>query len=249
LNKKNKIFFVSDLHLGLNDIISSDERETLLINWLNEIKDQALEINFLGDSFDFWFEYKYLVPKKFVRFLAKIRELSENKIVINFFTGNHDLWTFGYLQNECKVNLFRKAITRNIDGKIFFIGHGDGLGRYTIKHNLLKWVFTNRFFQFLFKIIPPVISFKIAISWSKSSHKKHDYTKNNDFNEENSVKYAKKILEKQPIDFFIFGHTHNPFQIKINENTLFTNTGDWLKNFTYAVFDGKNLNLNKYLPE
>jgi len=249
LNKKNKIFFVSDVHLGLNDGFSSEERETLLLKWLDEIKEQAIEINFLGDCFDFWFEYKYVVPKGFVRFLAKLRELSENGVVVNFFSGNHDLWTFGYLQNECKVNLFRKPIIREINEKIFFIGHGDGLGGFNIKHNLLKWVFVNRFFQFLFKLIHPTVSFKIATCCSKSSYKNHNITKKENNIEDLQVKYAKKVLEKKWIDFFVFGHTHNPFQIEIGAHSVFTNVGDWVKNFTYAVFDGKNLSLHKYLPE
>ena len=234
------------MHLGLNDCISSDERETLLVDWLDKIKDQAKEINFLGDCFDFWFEYKYVVPRGFVRFLAKLRELSENEVVVNFFTGNHDLWTFGYLQKECKVNLFREAVIREIDGKIFFIGHGDGLGGFNIKHNLLKWVFVNRFFQFLFKIIHPSVSFKIATCCSKSSYKKHYTIKKENNKEELLVKYAKKVLEKNHIDFFIFGHTHNPFQIEIGENSVFTNIGDWVKNFTYAIYEENNLILKKY---
>jgi len=246
LNKKNKIFFVSDVHLGLNDKISSDVRETMLINWLDQIKNQAKEINFLGDTFDFWFEYKYVVPKGFVRFLAKLRELSENKIVINYFTGNHDLWTFGYLQKECKVNLFRKEIVREIEGKKFFIGHGNGLEDYDIKYNLLKWVFSNPLFQFLFKLIHPSISFWIATNWSKSSHKKLDNKKKNNCNENCLVKYAKTVLEKDHIDYFIFGHKHDPCQIKISKTSSFLNIGDWLKNFTYAVFDGKELSLQKY---
>jgi len=249
LNKKNKIFFVSDVHLGLNDRFSSDERETMLLNWLDEIKEQAKEINFLGDCFDFWFEYKYVVPKGFVRFLAKLRELSESEIVINFFTGNHDLWTFGYLQKECKVNLFRNPIIREIDGKIFFIGHGDGLGGFNIKHNLLKWVFVNRFFQFLFKIIHPSVSFKMALCCSKSSYKKNNCRKKNNQKEELLVKYAKKVLKTNQVDFFVFGHTHHPFQIEIGDKTVFTNIGDWVKNFTYAIFDEKTLSLHHYLPE
>ena len=246
MNKRNKIFFVSDAHLGINDQISSTERETILINWLDEIKEQALEINFLGDIFDFWFEYKYLVPSGFARLLAKLRELSENKIIINFFTGNHDLWTFGYLQNECKVNIFRKPMIREIDGKIFFIGHGDGLGGYSVKHNLLKWMFTHRFFQFLFKIIHPSISFRIAVSCSKLSYKKQLRSKNINPDDEILVKYAKKILEKKHIHFFVFGHRHKPFQINIGENSVFTSVGDWVNSFSYAVYEENNLFLHKY---
>ena len=243
--KKTKIYFVSDAHLGSASDKSSDERETLIVEWLNEIKEDASEIYLLGDIFDFWFEYKYVVPKGFVRILSKLRELHEQGITIYYFKGNHDMWTFDYISEITGAVIKSDYEIKTVCGKKLFIGHGYGLGKCNKKDKILKWFFSRSLFQFLFKILPPFISFSIATSWSKASRKKHDYTKTIDYNEEVLVKYAKTILEKEDIDFFIFGHRHIPFQIKLNENTVFTNVGDWLINYTYAVFDGEKIKIIK----
>ncbi|MDR2836913.1 MAG: UDP-2,3-diacylglucosamine diphosphatase [Bacteroidales bacterium] len=246
MKTEKKIYFISDVHLGVDSEKTSLMRENMLIKWLDEIKNDAFEINFLGDIFDFWFEYKYLVPRNFVRFLTKIRELSDSGIIINFFTGNHDMWIFDYLPEICQLNLFRKPVTREIFGKVFFIGHGDGLGNYDKKYNLLKVFFASKICQFLFKTIHPSISFRIANTWSRNSRKKHKISKNFDIEKENLVKFAREELKKQHIDFFVFGHSHRPLQIKLEKDCVFTNTGDWLENFTYSVFDGECLVLKKF---
>jgi UDP-2,3-diacylglucosamine hydrolase len=246
LTENKKIYFVSDAHLGIDSEYSSDTREELLINWLDEIKNDAIEINLLGDIFDFWFEYKYVVPKGFNSFFAKLKELSNSGITINYFTGNHDMWTFGYISKVTGANLIKGTIIQNVNNKVLFMGHGDGLGPYDKKYNFLKIFFKSRFAQFLFKQVPSSLSFKIARSWSESSRNKHDYTKSIDYSDEMLVKYANTILEKEHIDFFIFGHRHIPFQVNIGENTVFTNIGDWLINFTYAVFDGNEMKLLDY---
>ena len=242
---EKKLYFISDAHLGVDSCLSSEERELLLIEWLNQIKTDAGEINFLGDIFDFWFEFKYLVPRNFVRLISKIRELSDAGIIINFFTGNHDMWIFDYLPSICKMNIYKKPLIKEINGKFLYFAHGDGLGKYDRKYNVLKKFFSSKICQLLFKILHPSISFRIAMLWSKSSRKKHDYSETINYENEFLVKYATEVLKTQHIDFFIFGHRHIPFQYKIEENVLFTNTGDWLINFSYSVFDGENLILTQ----
>ena len=246
MDKKTKIYFVSDVHLGSESRISSEQREILLLKWLDEIKEDASELYLLGDIFDFWFEYKYVVPKGFVRTLAKLRELHDKGIEIYYYTGNHDIWNFGYISEITGAIIKHGYEIKTIGNKKFFLGHGIGLGNNKID-NFLIWFFNNSFFQFLFKMLHPYIAFKIATSWSKSSRKKHDYTKPIDYNEEFLVKYSKTILQKEHIDFFVFGHRHIPFQIEIGKDTVFTNIGDWLINFTYGVFDGEELKLERYV--
>lgn len=199
--------------------------------------------------FDFWFEYKYVVPKGYSRIFSKLKEMSENGIKIKYFTGNHDMWVYDYLPAEIGAELYRKPETREIDGKKFYIAHGDGLGGYDKKYNLLKKVFANKFLQFMFKCIHPDLGYAIALSCSKSSRKKHYFPTNINYEEEFLVKYSRTVLEKEHFDYFVFGHRHIPYQYNLAGDSLFTNIGDWLFNFSYVVYDNGNLNLIKYPHE
>jgi UDP-2,3-diacylglucosamine hydrolase len=245
LTTKNKIYFVSDVHLGIDGEYTSEFRELLLIKWLEQVKVDAAEIILAGDIFDFWFEYKHVAPRGFYRILAKLREISDSGIKLTYFTGNHDMWIFNYLPQAIGAELIRGTQIREVNGKKLFIGHGDGLGPYDKKYNFLKSIFSSRFFQFLFKLLHPELSFRIALKWSSSSRKSHKYPKKTDFNDEWLVMFSKKVLEKEHIDFFVFGHRHIPFQVKLGDNTVFTNLGDWLFNFSYAVFDGETMELKR----
>ena len=246
MKEKNKIYFVSDVHLGIDSEYSSEYRESLLIKWLDFIKSDASELILAGDIFDFWFEYKHIVPKGFHKIITKLRELSDSGIKITYFTGNHDMWIFGYLNTAIGAELIRGTQIREINGFKLFIGHGDGLGPYDKRYNFLKKIFSSTFFQFLFRLVHPSISFRIALAWSSSSRKKHKYDKPISYDKEWLVKHSRTVLEKEDINFFIFGHRHIPFQYKLSEQCLFTNLGDWLFNFSYAVFDGKNLELKRF---
>ncbi len=249
MTTRTKIYFVSDVHLGINSEFTSEYRELLLIKWLDEIKTDATEIVLAGDIFDFWFEYKHVAPRGFNRIISKLREISDSGIKITYFTGNHDMWIFGYLPEAIGAELIRGIQIREINGKKLYIGHGDGLGPYDKSYNFLKKIFSSKFFQFLFKLVHPEISFRIALKWSSSSRKKHKYPAKTDFNDEWLVMFAKTVLEKEHIDFFVFGHRHIPFQAQIGDNTVFTNLGDWLFNFSYAVFDGEKMELKRMLHE
>lgn len=245
MKENTKIYFISDAHLGIDNGHTSEYRELLLIKWLDQIKLDATEIILTGDIFDFWFEYKHLVPKGFYRLFSKLREISDSGIKITYFTGNHDMWIFGYLPQAIGAELVREVQVRTINGKKLYIGHGDGLGPYDKKYNFLKKIFSSSFFQFLFRTMHPSIAFRIALKWSSSSRKRHKFPKKDSFEDEWLVKYARSVLEKQDIDFFIFGHRHIPFQVQLSEKTVFTNLGDWLFNFSYAVFDGEKVELKR----
>ncbi len=243
--ERAKTYFVSDAHFGADNSTTSEYREALFCKWLDTIKPDAAELYLLGDIFDFWFEYKYVVPRGFVPVMAKLKELSDSGVKIVYFTGNHDMWVFDYLPKVINAEIIRNPEVRTIGGKTFYMGHGDGLGRADHKYNAMKWMFHCRFFQFLFKWIHPDWGCKIALWCSKTSRKKHKlYTPN--YETEFLVKYARTVLETSHYDFFIFGHRHIPYQHQLDENTLFTNVGDWLFNFSYAVFDGEKLDLLKF---
>jgi len=127
LPSQKKIYFASDFHLGVPSNTESRTREQYIIRWLEQIKQDASAIFFVGDLFDFWFEYGKVIPKGFVRFQGKVAELSDQGLDIRFFTGNHDLWMRNYFKDELGVTIYREPIQIEIGGKIFLIGHGDGL--------------------------------------------------------------------------------------------------------------------------
>jgi UDP-2,3-diacylglucosamine hydrolase len=244
LKAKNKTYFISDVHLGADTRdYPSIEREKMLVDFLDSIKQESSAIYLMGDIFDFWFEYKRAVPKGFSRFLGKIAEITDSGIPVYFFCGNHDMWTFGYLEREIGVNIVRNTLVTEISGKKFFLAHGDGLGSYDKSYNILKRIFRSRFFQFLFRLIHPDCGIWLARTWSGGSRKRHKYPKKINPEDEWLVKYAKSVMKNDKPDFFIFGHRHIPFQHELDNNCLFTNLGDWMMNFSYAVFDGTNLEL------
>jgi len=249
---RKNIYFASDFHLGVPDHDSSLRRELLLVKWLDEISPTAKEIFLMGDIFDFWFEYKTVVPKGYVRLLGKIATLTDSGIPVHIFRGNHDLWAFDYLNKETGAILYRRSVIRDFDGKKFFLSHGDGLGPGDTGYKFLKRVFENRFNQFLFNWLHPDIGTRLGLYFSHKSRianiareQKNDYKI--DIEKEMLYIYCQKKLEKQPdIDFFVFGHRHVPIDHSLNEKSRLIILGDWVTNFTYAVFDGENLELKKF---
>lgn len=243
---RNKIYFASDFHLGAPNEESSLKREKLLVKWLEEIRSDAAEIYLVGDLFDFWFEYDTAVPRGFTRFLGKLAELSDAGIPIHVFTGNHDMWMFGYLEKELNITLYREPILREYSGKKFLIGHGDGLGPGDHGFKVIKKVFANKISQWMFAKLHPDWGIKLANYWSGTSR-----ASNNDevfLGEEKEwlFQYAQEKLKTQPIDYFIFGHRHLPLDLKVGNSSRYINLGDWISHNTYAVFDGEKLELKKY---
>jgi UDP-2,3-diacylglucosamine hydrolase len=228
----------------------SREREKLLVQWLTEIEKDAEEIYLVGDLFDFWFEYKRAVPKGYVRFLGKLAELCDKGIKVKVFIGNHDMWMFDYLPKEIGVELFREPIRKKYGQHEFMIGHGDGLGPGDRGYKLIKKVFRNRFCQWSFARLHPNFGIGLADYFSRSSRKK---TKHEDQylgdDKEFLVQYCKTHLEKEHVDFFVFGHRHLTIDMMVGENSRYINLGDWLQFYTYAVYDGTQLEFKKYLDK
>lgn len=244
-----KIYFASDFHLGAPDYEKSLVREKLAVKWLDTIKNDAAEIYLMGDLFDFWFEYKHSIPKGYTRILGKIAELSDSGIPIHLFTGNHDMWMFDYLPKELGVSIHRKPITKNYNDKKFYLGHGDGLGPGDHGYKFIKIIFANPFCQWLFARLHPNFGIGMAKFWSKTSRASTGKADEKFLGEENEwlAIYAKEILKREHFDYFIFGHRHLPINIKINENSRYINLGDWIHYFTYAVFDGQEVQLKEFI--
>ncbi len=250
LQQGEKIYFVSDIHLGAPNRDSSFRREKQLIAWLSEIQHDAREIFIVGDLFDFWFEYDTAVPRGYTRLLGKLAELTDSGIPIHFFTGNHDMWAFGYFTEELNIPIYRQPIEREFNGKKFLIGHGDGLGPGDHGYTMLKKIFANPLCQWLFKWIHPDIGMRIANYWSRRSRLHTEAAGDEDtFQGEDRewlVAYCRQVLKTRHFDYFVFGHRHLAIDYSLAENARYINLGDWLKYYSYAVFDGEKLELKYY---
>ncbi len=251
MQPNKKIYFASDFHLGIPTHEKSLIREKRIVKWLDEVKLDAQEIYLMGDLFDFWFEYKYTVPKGFTRLLGKIAEITDSGIPVTFFTGNHDMWMFDYFSKELGVSIYREPITREYNGKKFYLGHGDGLGPGDYGYKFIKKVFANPLCQWLFARLHPNFAMGMGNFWSRKSRLANGPKDETFTGEENEwlIVYTKEVLQKQHFDYFVFGHRHLPLDIKLNENSRYINLGEWINYNSYAVFDGTNMELKYYKEE
>ena len=247
LNKGKSIYFSSDNHLGAPNYSDSLIREKLFISWLDKIKKDAQVIFLLGDLFDFWFEYYKSVPKGFTRVLGKLAELSDSGIKIYFFVGNHDYWTRDYFQKEIGMEVLKKPTEFKINNKLFFIGHGDGLGPGDFKYKFLKRIFRNPLFIFLFRINYPWFGIPLGNFFSR----KNKILSGNNIkfiSKENEILYhfCKKKLNVKHYDFFVFGHRHLPLKIELGNNSYYFNTGDWINHYSFLHFKDDSLELKYF---
>jgi UDP-2,3-diacylglucosamine hydrolase len=231
---QKKTYFVSDFHLGIPTFEESAIREKRIVSFLNSIKPQCAELYIVGDIFDFWFEYKTVVPKGFVRLLAKLAEFVDDGINVHVFHGNHDLWQFGYLEKEIGCKVYAKPIIKTIAGKKLYIGHGDGLGPKQHQFKFILSVYRNYFFQRLFAFFHPNIGIGLANYFSRKS-KEETYSDNHAFYGENEflIQHARSFLKHEHIDYFIFGHRHLPMIYKLSDQSNYVNLGDWIDYNTY----------------
>ncbi len=245
-----KIYFSSDNHLGAPTQVESRPREKVFVKWLDSIKHDAEAIFLLGDLFDFWFEYKTVVPKGFVRVLGKLAELRDSGIAIHFFTGNHDLWMRGYFEEELNIPVYREPKEFVFNNNSFFIGHGDGKGPGDKGYKRMKKFFTNPVFNFMFRWMHPDIGVPVAQHLSVKNKLISGDEDKHFLGEENEwlAQYAKRKLEANHYDYFVFGHRHLPMEIKLSENSTYINLGDWITHFTYGVFDGNTFQLTEFKP-
>lgn len=243
-----KIYFSSDNHLGAPTAKESRPREQKFVAWLDEISEDAAAIFLLGDLFDFWFEYKYVVPKGFVRVLGKLAQLRDRGIPIYFFVGNHDLWMDDYFEKELDIPVFHKPKEFEFNDKKFLIGHGDGLGPGDKGFKRMKKVFTNPFAKWLYRWLHPDLGVPLAQYFSVKNKAISGEEDVEFLGEEKEwlIQYCRQKLEAQHYDYFIFGHRHLPLNIKLNQKSTYLNLGDWINFYTYGEFDGKDLHLKKW---
>ena len=243
-----KIYFSSDNHLGAPTMEQSKPREKKFVAWLDEVKKDAAAIFLLGDLFDFWFEYKTVVPKGFTRTLGKLAEITDAGIPIYYFVGNHDLWMNGYFEGELNIPVYHKPQRFVFNDTTFLIGHGDGLGPGDKGYKRMKKVFTNPVAKWFYKWLHPDLGVKLAqyLSVKNKLISGDEDIKFLGEDKEWLVQYCKRKLEKEHTDYFVFGHRHLPLEIDLNDKSRYVNLGDWISYYSYGVFDRKELKLRKF---
>lgn len=247
MSARDKIYFASDFHLGSYPKEANISREQTIIRWLDAIKLDAKELYLVGDIFDFWFEYRTVVPRGYIRFLGKLAELADLGVKITLFKGNHDMWMFDYFKNELGAEIVSDELEVTYNGKKFYIHHGDGLGPGDKKYKFLKQFFRSPFCQWLFARLHPNLGIGIAQRWSK-----HSRIANNEDEQflgedrEWLIIYAKELLKTKEYDYLIFGHRHLPYDISLSDRTRIINLGEWINFYTYAVWDGEELQMKTW---
>jgi UDP-2,3-diacylglucosamine hydrolase len=241
VKEEKKIYFASDFHLGLEAVMDPMAMEKHVVKWLRSVAGTASAIYLVGDIFDFWWEYKSVVPKGFTRFLGTVSELTDNGLEIHFFTGNHDMWIGDYLLKECGMILHTKPLYAELLGKKFYIAHGEGLGTRDKAYSVLLWLFRNRILRKTYSFLHPRIGLAIAHRWTSHSRLTKDYFENfRGADKEPLIRHASHILESQEVDYFIFGHRH----IRLEYDAGGTGTkifflGNWFNAPCYVSWDGK----------
>lgn len=246
--KGKKIYFSSDNHLGAPTAEKSRPREEKFVAWLDLVKEDAAAIFLLGDLFDFWFEYKHVVPKGFVRVLGKLAEITDSGIPVHFFVGNHDLWMNDYFQKELNITVYHHPKKFTFNEKTFLVGHGDGLGPGDKGFKRMKKVFTNPFSKWLFRWFHPDLGVPLGQYFSVKNKMISGDEDVKFRGEENEwlIQYAKRKLQTEHYDYFVFGHRHLPLEIKLKDNANYVNLGDWINYYTYGEFDGERMQLKTF---
>ena len=248
MSERTNIYFASDFHLGAHaDRRDPLKRERMIVDWLDSISNDCKELYLLGDVFDFWFEYKHVVPKGFIRLLGKLASMADDGVDIHIFTGNHDVWMFGYFTEQFDAQIHTQSIRRVWEGKKFLIGHGDGLGPGDHGYKLIKRVFTNPLAQRMFAFLHPFLGVSLARFFSRKSRETTGEKDQTFLGEkEYLIQYCRSVLEKETIDYFIFGHRHLLIDEQLQPDSRYVNLGEWFSGCHYACFNGKDLEVLKF---
>lgn len=243
------VYFISDLHLGASYFDDPIEKERRVVRWLDSVKDDAAHIYLLGDILDYWYEYRYVVPRGFTRFFGKVAQLSDAGVRFTWFIGNHDIWIFDYLPHELGVEVVDGSVTTDILGKRFYLAHGDGVGQHKLSFRIIRSIFRNRFCQFLYSAIHPRWTIPFAHRWSQSSRSSHTDARHAPSSKARDVIYSfteQYAAEHPEIDFFVYGHLHIVDDRPVGSGARLVVIGDWITNDSYARFDGTTLSVHHF---
>ena len=244
------VYFISDLHLGAKYLVPERDFELRVVRFLHSIKEKADALYLLGDILDYWFEYKTVVPRGYIRFFGALAELADSGVKITWIIGNHDIWLFDYLKNEIGMNVVDGAIVTEIYNKRFYLAHGDALGSLKPGFKFIRAIFRNHICQRLYSCIPPNWTIPFAHAWSSHSRENGLKYEVKDAETDKFVQFAYEYNNSgsKKVDYFIFGHRHIVFDyhpVKMPDVTVAI-LGDWIKHFTYGVFDGNSFEIRKF---
>lgn len=249
MSARTKTYFISDIHLGAAYLDRQRLRERMLVEWLDEIADDAKSLYLVGDILDYWYEYRTVVPRGYVRFFGALARLADSGVKITWLTGNHDIWLFDYIRDEIGIEVVDGSVIRDIDGKTMFISHGDGLGQLKPSFRFIRTLFRNRLCQKLFSAIHPRWTVGFAHAWSAHNR---DYNPNCIPTYDGTIqthveKWAEGYIAGHPQTcYIILGHHHVVVDKPINSYCRLIILGDWIYNYTYAVFDGQELSVKQF---
>lgn len=238
------VYFLSDFHLGAKYFKNPRESEMRVVRFLDSIKETAGEIYLMGDILDYWYEYRRVVPKGYVRFFGKLAELADNGVKIHWFIGNHDIWIYDYLPNELGIEVIDGIQIREILGKRFFLNHGDAVGERKASFRFIRSLFRNKFCQALYSMLPSCLTIPFAHNWSSHSRASEDgntsyLSRLSDFAKGHSVSHPE-------IDYYVFGHLHVVADEKVGEKARCIVLGDWIDKYSYAIFDGEKMSIHYF---
>ena len=238
-------YFISDLHIGAGYIADSHEHQRRLSQWLESIAPRARTIYMLGDILDYWYEYRSVVPRGYIRFLGTLARLADEGVEIVWFKGNHDIWIFDYLPREIGMRVVDGLLDTRIDGKRFVMEHGDGVGELRRSYRIMRRLFRNRILQKLFSAIHPRWTVGFAHSWSKHSRLNGCAPRPIEKGDP-MIDFAEKYMsDNGHVDYFIFGHRHVEADVQFSDNSRLIVLGDGFRQMTYGVWDGTNFSLKK----
>jgi len=243
------IYFASDFHLGAPGIKDAEKHEAKVVAWLQHIQKDAKEVFLMGDLFDFWFEFKHVVPKGHLGFLAELKKMSDAGIRLHIFKGNHDLWFKDYFEKELKATIYTDPVVLTRNGVKLYLAHGDGLGPGDKGYKFIKWVFTRSLFQWMFKWLHPDIGIGLARFWSNKSSQKSREKDAVFLGEENEwlIIHSKEMVEKDPdLRYLVYGHRHYPLDLELPNGGHYINLGDWIQSFTYGQLTDGQFELKKF---
>ena len=240
--RKRKTYFFSDAHLGLGSKEDDRKKERRIIEFLEAVKKDGEQLFIVGDLFDYWFEYKTVVPKGYFRLFTKLAELTERGIKISYLVGNHDFWIKRYFHDELGIEIAFEPFERTIHGKRFLIHHGDGLVKNDMGYRILKKILRSKINIFLFSLVHTDITGRLA-QWSSRTSRKH--TSNRAFEVNDLIEFARNKIQAEGIDVVIMGHNHRSHFEKFQRG-IYINLGDWIHENAFAVFDGKNITLKHW---